>query len=255
MNSVLYKQFEQDALQWAEEAGKILIDQEHSFTVQKNKDDVDVCTSADVEVENLLTNKIMKKYPNHGILREEQVPINEESEFQWIIDPLDGTKEYVRGMGEYNVLLAVEENRNVVAGVIRRFGHPVIYSCSKGNGSYMNNTKIHVTDVSLLEKAFVASNLPAKNNTSVETIRSDMQLFAKLIQQLYRLRPGSDDAKMATLVSQGVYDAYLSFPKRQKWWDIAPALLLVEEAGGKVTNWEGNPIMNHDLSKGIVDSN
>jgi len=255
MNTALYKQFEINAKTWVEKAGKILIAQEHSFTISKQKDEIDIATSADIAVEEFLTEKIHEKYPSHAIYGEELHTQYPNAQYVWIIDPLDGTKEYARGMGEYNVLVAVEENEQIVAGVVRRFGHNVTYSTSKGNGSSMENTKIHVSHVSSLEKAMISANIPRKQNTSPEKIDSYIKLFASIIKQAYRLRPGSDDAKMAAWVAQGVYDAYISFPNRQKWYDIAPALLLVEEAGGKVTDWQGNPLQNHDLSKGILASN
>lgn len=255
MDTALYKQLETDAKEWVEEAGKILVAQEHSFTISKQKDDVDAATSADIEVEKYLTEKILEKYPDHAIYGEELHTQYPDAQYVWIIDPLDGTKEYIRGMGEYNILVAVEKNELIVTGVVRRFGHNIVYSTSKGNGSFMNNRKIHVSNGSSFKNAIISANLPSKKNTSAEKIDSYVKLYSSIIKRTYRLRPGSDDAKMIAWVAQGAYDAYISFPNRQKWWDVAPALLLVKEADGKITDWEGSALKNHDLSKGIVVSN
>lgn len=251
----IYKQFEEEALQWVQEAGKILISQEHSFTIATQKDVIDVATSADVAVNTFLTNKIREKYPDHGIYSEESDGINIDAQYCWIIDPLDCTKEYVKGIGEYNLLVAVEENKQVVVGIVRRFGHDVVYSTSYGNGAYLADTKLHVSSVSSLDHAFLGINLPNKIKTTPNNIDNYMRLFSTLIKNVYRLRPGSDDAKMFAWVAQGAYDVCISLPNSNKWFDVAPALLLVEEAGGKVTDWEGNTLKNHDLSKGIIVSN
>ena len=255
MNSILYKQFEHDAVQWVKEASKILIDQEHSFTITTQKDVLDVATSADIAVEKFLTQKILEKYPDHAIDGEEMGLSHKDTSYVWIIDPLDCTKEYVKGIGQYNILLACEEKGQLVVGIVKRFGHTMVYRSSKGNGAYVENTKLHVSSVSTLDHAFIGTNFPCKKRNSDKEINSYVQLLGKFVKHVYRLRPTPDDARMFSWVAQGAYEGGISIPASNKWFDVAPALLLIEEAGGKVSDWKGNSLKNHDVSKGIVASN
>jgi myo-inositol-1(or 4)-monophosphatase len=255
MNTAFYKQLETDAREWVEEAGKILISHEHNFVVATQKDEVDVATNADTEVEQFLTKLILEKYPEHAIYGEEFGLTKEHATYTWIIDPLDCTKEYVRGIGEYNCLIAVEEDGVIVAGVIQRFGHKLLYWASKGNGAFLDSKQITVSTASSLDHSFIGINTPSKKTYNENEISSYLDLEKKVIKQSYRVRSGSDDAKLFSWVAQGAFDASISLPRINKWFDVAPALLLVEEAGGKVTDWQGNPLLNHDLSKGILVSN
>jgi len=255
MNSILYKQFEQDALQWVREAGSILIEQEQAFEITQRKDEFDIATSADVAVEKFLTSKILEKYPDHGIYGEEFGTTNSNAEYIWVLDPLDCTKEYIKGIGEYNCLVAVEYKQELVAGVIRRFGHSVYYTVSRANGAYQDGKPIRVSSTGSFNSSFIGMNIPNRKKCTDEQIDQQIKILAAFAKIVYRVRPGWDDAKLFSWVAQGALEACVSFPNNNKWFDVAPALLLVEEAGGKVTDWDGNPIVNHDLSKGIIVSN
>ena len=255
MDSTFYKQLEDDAKQWVTEAGSILVSHEHDFTVAKQKDEVDVSTSADTEVEQFLTKRILEKYPDHAIYGEEFGLTKKNAAYVWSIDPLDNTKEYVRGIGEYNCLLAVEENGILVAGIVQRFGPAVCYTTSKGNGALLDGKPIRVSTTSNLNVAFIGTNTANNKVHTADEIDRFCNLSKEVISDAYRIRPGADDAKLFGWVAQGAFDASISLPKSNKWFDVAPAILLVEEAGGKVTDWLGNPIQGHDLSKGILVSN
>lgn len=254
-DSTFYLELQHQAERIVEEAVKILVSHEHSFTVSKQKDAVDVATNADTEVEQYIKSEVHTLYPDHGFLGEEFGEEHADHEYVWIIDPLDNTKEYVRGIGEYNCLIAIEHNKKLVVGITRRMGHAVRYAGSSGNGSYCDDKKIHVSTTPTFETAFVGSNMPNKKSHLPETTHTYMSILEKLVNTCYRLRPSFDDARTFGWVAQGAIDACISLPQTNKWVDVASGILLVEEAGGKVTNWEGNPIINHDLSKGIIVSN
>ena len=254
-DSAFYLELQHQAERIVEEAVKILIKYEHSFTIATQKDAVDVATNADHEVEQFIKFEVHKLYPEHGFLGEEFGEENTDHEYVWIIDPLDNTKEYVRGIGEYNCLVAIEHNKKLVVGVTRRIGHNVRYTASLGNGSFCDNNQIHVSSTATLSTAFIGSNMPSIANHSPEMIHTHMTLLEKLIINIYRLRPSFDDARTFGWVAQGGIDGCILLPHTDKWVDVASGIILVEEAGGKVTDWEGNPIVNHDLSKGIIVSN
>ena len=254
-NSTFYLELQHNAEHIVEEAVKILISHEHSFTIATQKDKIDVATNADIEVEQFIKSEVHKLYPDHGFLGEEFGDDNADREYVWIIDPLDNTKEYVRGIGEYNCLVAIEHNKELVAGVTRRMGHNVRYAGSLGNGSFCDDKQIYVSTTQTLDKAFVGTNMPMKSSHTTDTVHQYMSVLEKIILSSYRLRPLFDDARTLGWVAQGGLDACISLPYSNKWVDVASGLFLIVEAGGKVTDWEGNPIENRDLSKGIIASN
>ena len=254
-DSSIYLELQHHAERIVEEAVKILISHEHSFTITTQKDNVDVATNADTEVEQYIKSAVHKLYPDHGFLGEEFGEENINNEYIWIIDPLDNTKEYVRGIGEYNCLIAIEHNKKIVVGVTRRMGHNVRYACSFGNGSFCDDKQIHVSSTQTLATSFIGTNIPNNKSHSPEVTHQYMNLIEKLINSSYRLRPSFDDARTLSWVAQGGLDGCILLPHTSKWVDVASGILLVEEAGGKVTDWEGNSLKNHDLSKGIIVSN
>lgn len=254
-NQMVYLELQHNAERIVEEAVKILIAREHSFTIAKQKDAVDVATSADTDVEQYIKSEVHTLYPDHGFLGEEFGEENADREYVWVIDPLDNTKEYVRGIGEYSCLVAIEHNGKLVVGITRRMGHDIRYAGSLGNGSFCDDKQMHVSSTASLDIAFIGANTPIKKSHSSEETHQYMLLIEKLINATYRLRPNFDDARTLGWVAQGGLDGCIVLPNIDKWVDVASGILLVEEAGGKVTDWEGNPFKDRDLSKGVLVSN
>jgi len=249
-----YLQLQKDAEEIVEKAATLLVSKEHSFSIVTQKDDVDIATSADIEAEKLIIDAIHLKYPDHGIDSEERGKMPGKSSYVWVIDPLDGTKEYARGVGEYNCLLAVEENERLVVGVTRRIGLNTLYSCSNGNGAFRDGKPIKVSANDNLSTSIIGFHIPNKKK-SKNDIRQNLNILEKLICTVYRVRPGWDTAKQFGWVAQGTLDAHIVPSHIIKWCDVASTILLVEEAGGKVTNFHGNPVKGSDYNDGIIASN
>ena len=254
-DSTFYLKLQHQAERIVEDSVKILIAHEHSFTVATQKDTVDVATNADTEVEQYIKSEVHKLYPDHGFLGEEFGEEHADREYVWIIDPLDNTKEYVRGIGEYNCLLAIEHTKKLVVGITRRMGHNVRYACSLGNGSFCDDKPIHISSTQTIATSFIGTNIPNSKSHSPEVTHQYMSLIEKMIHSSYRLRPSFDDARTLGWVAQGGLDGCILIPNSGKWVDVASGLLLIEEAGGKVTDWQGNPIRDRNVSKGILTSN
>jgi myo-inositol-1(or 4)-monophosphatase len=255
IDTTLLSQIQQDAEHLARTASDILRDEQEKFTIQTFKDSagVDIATSADLKSEKYIMDFIHRKYPTHGIYAEESGVTETNGHYVWVIDPLDGTKEYVRGLSEYNCLIAVEYKNEVVVGVIFRNGVNELYSALKGESGRLNGKPIHVSGEVDISKAFIGFHMPTKalNDGKIEF---QMNVLNRFVKQSYRVRPGWDDAKCAGWVARGVLDAHVIFDFAG-WYDIAPAVLLVEEAGGIVTDLSGNPIINRHLSNGMILSN
>ena len=254
MNNQFYKQLQEDAERIVEKAAQLLILNESSFTTVNQKDEGDMATTADLAAEKFIIEEIKKKYPNHSIISEEAGELPGKEPYTWIIDPLDGTKEYAKHLSEYNCLLAVEEHDRIVAGVTKRNGINELYAASLSYGATLNGNPIHVSSTNTLDLSYVSTHIPTKK-FSKEDIAKDFSILLALVTQCYRARVNYDEAKAFAWVARGVLDAHMCIPNGAKYHDIASGLLLVTESGGKVTDWEGQNIKNRDMSKGILASN
>ncbi len=254
MKRTRYQVLLKEALYIADKAATLLKEYQKKVRTISFKDKVDLVTSADLASEKLIINLIHQKYPTHGIYSEEAKDVYK-GEYSWIIDPLDQTKEYSRGLSEYNCLIAIEHKRQLKVGVIKRVGINEVYSCASEFGAFLNGQKISVSNTTALDKSFIGIHLPT-STTPISQIDSMLRLTRNLIMSTYRLRPGWDDAKILGWVAQGVLEAHIiTSGIKNGWYDLASGILLVEEAGGVVTNLQGEPIKNRDLSRGIVASN
>ena len=255
MNSVDYRGLARDAGSFVKKAGTLLAQQQASAKIRGYKDIADIVTTADLASETLLVSLIHKKYPSHSIDSEEMGVKKQDSPYVWIIDPLDGTKEYARGITEYNCLIAVAQNDELVAGAMWREGTHDLHICAKGHGSTLNGKPIMVSATSNLKKSFIGFHIPVGSLPDA-LIDSSMALMRDLIGRAYRVRPGWDDARLLGWVAQGVLDAHVVIPGTNKWCDIAPAVLLVTEAGGTVSTMKGNPLTPERYkTEGLLASN
>lgn len=253
-----YQQLRKDCEEISLQAITLLSSYQGKFQITVQKDIGDFATTADEASEVLIKQFISEKYPKHCLYAEESGLSGSQSEYRWIVDPLDGTKEYARGSEEYNCLIAVEHNTKIVAAVIRRHGTNNLYSMAFGNGSLHNGNPIHVSSQTDLEKSFIGFHLPP-NSKSFEKIEIDksFDLLKDLTYASYRVRCGWDDAKLLGWVARGVIDAHI-VPAEVKngWWDLAPGIAIVLEAGGMITTMKGNPVTEQNCKiEGIVASN
>jgi myo-inositol-1(or 4)-monophosphatase len=249
-----YAQLQKDAELIAKKAGMLLKTMQSTATVAVRKDEVDIATTADLAAEKLIIDFIHKKYPDHGIYSEEMGNKPGASDFSWVIDPLDGTKEYAKNYPDYGSLVAVEEKGELVACASFIEGGYGLYSAFLGGGAFLNGSPIRVSETSDATKATISFHIPIKSTPPAE-VEKDMKVLRALIGIIYRVRGFFFDAKILGLVSDGRIDAHIIPANVPQWYDAASALLLVEEAGGHVTDWNGNPIRNRDLSRGVVASN
>lgn len=252
----LYSVLLKDAMFVAQSASKLLERYQSRARIVVQKDIADFATDADIASENLIRGYIQKNYPNHGIYGEEGGQTGK-GEFLWIVDPLDGTKEYARGLKEYNCLIAIEHNRELVVGVIKRLGINELYSTVISQGAKKDGKKIQVSGITDLNRSHIGYHLPVGSSRYERNhVTRHFRLLEQLTFDCYRLRPGWDDAKALGYVASGITDAAIIPAELPNGWhDLAAGILLVQEAGGKVTHLDGNPVVSHDMSKGFLASN
>jgi histidinol-phosphatase len=227
------------AVETAQQAGKIGmkyfpdVDSAAFASKVEWKEDHSPVTLADREAEQLLRTTLQKAFPNDGFLGEEYGDRPGSSGFRWIIDPIDGTRSFVRGVPIWATLVGIEYKGEAIGGVVfvPPFGH--VYRALRGDGAYRGDRRIRVSDVSKLNEAQMFYS-----SLSWFTKAGREQQFLELSKRTQRQR-GFGDFYGFVLVAQG--SGELMVEHGVHIWDVAAIKPLVEEAGGRFSDWDGKP--------------
>lgn len=201
------------------------------FEVALKADDTPV-TQADREAEQAIVEILRRAFPDYGVLGEE-FGGSGSKDVRWIIDPIDGTKNFVRGIPLWATLIALEERGEVTVGVIHNPVSGDLYTAVRGDGAFLNGERIRVSDVGRLDRA-------ALLHAGLRTLRQAgrWEQFVRLVDATERQR-GFGDYVGYGLVAEGKAEIYVEVDLKP--WDLAPCRLLVEEAGGRFTDLDGRP--------------
>lgn len=237
-------------------AGALLVKHQQSVKIVKRKTDYqDIATTADLASEKIIIDAIKTNYPDHSIFSEEAGNLITKSDYTWVIDPLDGTKEYSRGLSEYAVLLSCRDKDQTLAAAIYFPAINDAYSASVGNGAYLNNHKISVSNTAQISQAFIFGRSPG-NYIPEPEFSHGWQALIKVARIAYRLRPGYFEARDLCWLARGAADGlFIMGNYGPKWWDIASGLHIAQEAGAKISDCQGNPFHHGDYSRGLIISN
>lgn len=227
MNVILFKKFVEKIVV---DAGKILLSYKNKSKIIKQKDIQDIATDADLASEKYIIKTILKKYPSHGINSEEQGQINPNAKFKWIIDPLDGTKEFVRDIPQWNVSIALQYNGKTIVSAIYRPYENVLYSAALGIGSFKNGKKIMVSTIKKPKEAFIYCYIPSykRNSDKYDWAFDKLKEIGKYA---YRLRALADENTALCWLAQGGCEAYVNLSNPPKDHDILPGLFVAYQAG------------------------
>jgi myo-inositol-1(or 4)-monophosphatase len=249
-------------------AGKILRESQKTARVVNFKDRQDICTTADLAAEDYIWQAVTAKYPDHGITSEEKGGIRPNSPFQWTVDPLDGTKEYIRGLPLFNSSLILEQDGRSLVSAIYRPSEDVLYSAGFGLGAFVERDgtqlPMRVSTVTKLEDSFVYCYLPAyKGDKSGglglggdPTYDLAYSQIATLGKTAYRVRALSDENTALSWLAQGSMEAFvnLAHANSARWHDIAPGLLIASEAGATITDLSSKPVTQKERTQIIVSN-
>lgn len=197
------------------------------------KPDRSPVTRADHEAEQIIVEILGRAFPERGFLGEELGARGSE-EVRWIVDPIDGTRNFVRGIPIWGVLIALEERGEITAGVVLNPVSGELWTARKGGGAFLGGERLRVSEVSSLDKATLI-------HASLNLIRrsSHWDSFTRLVDATDRQR-GFGDFMCYTVVAEGKAEIAVE-ASDLKPWDLAPLKLLVEEAGGRFTDFAGTP--------------
>ena len=246
----------------AKEAGEFIINELENVGQLKveEKGRNDYVSEIDRVAEEIIIRTIRQYYPDHNILAEESGKHSTPSQFEWIIDPLDGTTNFLHELPHFAVSIAVREKGKLMHGVVFDPVKNELFSASRGDGARMNNFKIRVSGQKKLENALLATGFPYHDFSYIDAYMASLKEF--MLKTAGIRRAGSASLDLA-YVAAGRVDGYWEF--NLKPWDIAAGALIVMEAGGLVTDFKGddnyltsgnimagNPKMLHAIAKTIT---
>ncbi len=194
----------------------------------------DFVSEVDRGAEARIIEHLLKAYPDHGIIAEESGSIEGKGEFRWIIDPLDGTTNYLHGFPHYAVSIACEHNGRLSHGVIYDPFKQELFAASRGDGATLNNRRIRVGNKQTLESTLLATGFPFR---TPEQLDDFMKLFNALFLSVRDIRRAGSAALDLAYVAAGRLDGY--WEAGLGAWDLAAGALIVREAGGLATDYSG----------------
>ncbi len=217
-----------------------------SFVISNKTGINNLVTEADHAAEKAIIEVIQGVFPDHFILSEETGEIATNSEYKWIIDPIDGTVNFANGIPICCVSIALEKNGTIIMGAVYAPILNEFYLAVKGEGATLNDVKINVSSKSHLSKSCLVTGFPY---TYLDTPNGPLQVFEKLIRKGIPVRRLGSAAIDLCWVAAGRFDGF--YEHELQAWDSAAGFLLIEEAGGKVTDFSGaaySPYQPHILA-------
>jgi myo-inositol-1(or 4)-monophosphatase len=201
------------------------------------KSPIDLVTATDRQAEEKIVDLLLKNFPDHSILAEEETAIVAPgSAYRWIIDPLDGTTNFAHSYPQFAVSIALEQEGEVVLGVVYDPMREEGFSAVKGEGALLNSEPISVSKVSELDKALLATGFPYDHRENVDFYLDFFRAFMKRSQGIRRAGAAALDL---CYLACGRLDGFWELKLHP--WDTAAGSLIVREAGGTVTDFSGNP--------------
>lgn len=221
----------------AKEAGAIIKEYfEGSFKVENKGTVNNLVTEVDKHAETKIISIIKEHFPTHNILSEEIGAINQESEYQWIIDPIDGTVNFAHSIPICCVSIAVKHKNELLLGVVFNPILNELFFAEKGQGAFLNDKPISVSEKSEFKKACLVTGFPYK---WPKTYEHPIKVFERFIMEGLPVRRLGSAAIDLCWVACGRFDGFWEYNLNP--WDIAAGYLIVLEAGGKVSNFDGDP--------------
>ena len=233
MNTVLKEKLLDIAKEAALKAGEIHLKYyDLPKEIYHKSNEFDLVTNVDKESEEIIIKTILSKFKNHSILAEESAEINQNSEFEWIIDPLDGTTNYAHKFPQFCVSIGLAYQKEIYVGVVYDALKKELFFATKDGGAFLNDKQIQVSSIKDLSKCLLATGFPY-DRTNKENI--NFEYFKRFFYTSQAIRrPGAAALDMSYLAC-GRLDGFWELKLAP--WDTAAASLIVREAGGIVTNF------------------
>jgi len=222
----------------AREAGALLMGYFHQGLKIEYKGDADLVTAADRASEALIRDRVSKQFPSHDVLGEEQGLKDSGSEYRWYVDPLDGTTNFAHGFPVFCVSLALEHRTGNegkrIAGVVYDPTRDELFSAEQGKGAQLNGKPIHVSKIAQLKECLVSTGFPSHKRHK----NPNIFFYHQITLRTHGVRRAGSAALDLCNVASSRFDGFWEFNLNP--WDTAAGVLIVEEAGGKVSRFDGS---------------
>ncbi|MCI0531420.1 MAG: inositol monophosphatase [candidate division Zixibacteria bacterium] len=228
--------FAKIALQAAHKAGEVLRKNFGGKNKITYKGEINLVTEIDRRSERVIVDHLHKNFKSHAILTEEEYSLHKNSEFRWLVDPLDGTTNYAHGFPVFCVSIALMKGDELILGVVCQPLLEELFLAEKNSGAWLNKKRIRVSNSSQLRRSLLATGFPYDIRTSRNNNLNHFKNFALRAQAVRRAGAAALDL---AYTAAGRFDGFWEFKLNP--WDLAAGVLLVEEAGGKVTDYSGQP--------------
>ena len=227
--------FLETALGAARRGGAVLLDWAGRFAVRE-KGPADLVTEADLASQEAVRAAILAAFPDHGFLAEENgASTTGRDGYRWIVDPLDGTTNYVHGLPQFAVSIGLERHGTPLVGCVYDPSADECFYAAAGRGAFVNERRLKVSDVTSLSQALVAVSFPPR----VQRDNVNIVEFLNIMERAQAVRRMGSSALNLCYVAAGRLDAY--WARDTKVWDVAAGYLIVQEAGGRLTDLAGGP--------------
>ena len=234
----------------AREAGELLMGYFARHVKIEYKGDVDVVTEADRASEALIMDRLQARFPRHDVVAEEGARRETGSDYKWYVDPLDGTTNFAHGFPVFCVSMGLEYKGQLIAGVVYDPTRGEMFSAEKGSGAYLNQRRIHVSEIARLAESLVGTGFPSHKRHQ----NPNIHFYHQITLRTHGVRRAGSAALDLASVASGRFDGFWEFNLNP--WDLAAGVLLVEEAGGQVSGFFGQPFRLQDrdvlASNGLI---
>jgi myo-inositol-1(or 4)-monophosphatase len=219
------------------EAARFVLKESEGFDIRSTeiKGLNDFVSYVDKGSEKMLVDKLGMILPESGFITEEGTSAKKALKYCWVIDPLDGTTNFLHGIHPFSISVALMEHNEVVAGVVYEVGGNETFTAWKGGGSWLNNRPVHVSPAALLSDSLIATGFPYYDFTRLDNFMESLKHFCKISHGIRRLGSAAIDL---AYVACGRFEAFYEYGLNP--WDVAAGILLVREAGGRVSDFSGN---------------
>jgi myo-inositol-1(or 4)-monophosphatase len=219
----------------AREAGALLMDYFRRRVAVEYKGEADLVTAADRASETLIRDRLRALWPSHDILGEEEGLVDTGSDYRWYVDPLDGTTNFAHGFPVFCVSMGLEHKGKLIAGVVYDPTRDEMFTAEAGLGAFLNQQRIHVSAIAKLNESLLATGFPSHKRHK----NPNIFFYHQITLRTHGVRRAGSAALDLCSVAAGRFEGFWEFNLNP--WDTAAGVLLVEEAGGRVTDFKGMP--------------
>lgn len=231
-----YTKIISEVVELTQDVAEFMIREQKNFSASdiEHKGFNDLVSYVDKESEKMIVERLSGILPEAGIIAEEGTTYERKEKFNWVIDPLDGTTNYIHGLPVFAISIALIEKDEIILGVVHHVGQNEIFTAVKGEGAYLNEKRIRISNVKELKGGLIATGFPYHN---FEKLQAYLDILNEFMKSTHGIRRMGSAAIDLAYTACGRFEGFFEYNLNE--WDVAAGALMIMEAGGKVTDFKG----------------